>query len=327
MRKLPSLHAVRAFEAVVRQGSLTKAAEELHVTHGALSRQVALIEEWVGRPLFIRTRASQLIPTETGRRYGRELSGVLDRLEALSAAAREDVGSYLSITAAPTFAMNWLIPRMTGFQRRHAEVSIRLATSTKPAHVGDGDGDIVIHSVRAEQDRVTCIPFVNDYYVPICHVDLLEDRPLGDEDWLRRQVLISYASWPDSWDVWLPQSGMHSAQGAKRQQFEQMFFARQAVLEGMGVAILPLAVVLDDMVRGQLMAPFGLRYSRHRPWLACFLESRASDPLIMAFTDWLRETGRDFELAAGACIDELGWADNPFSIKRAGPAEDPSRRP
>ncbi|CAN7699181.1 LysR substrate-binding domain-containing protein [Variovorax sp. OV084] len=323
MRKLPSLNAVRAFEAVVRHGSLTKAAEELHVTHGALSRQVALIEDWVGRPLFIRTPSSQLIPTEAGRRYGRELTGLLDRLATLSAAAREDVGSVISIMAAPTFAMNWLIPRMTGFQRRHTEVSVKLATSTKPAHLQDGDSDIVIHSVRAKQDRVTCVSFMDDYYVPICHVDLLEDRPAGDEDWLKRQVLISYASWPDSWEVWLPQSGVAGALGARRQQFEQMFFGRQAALEGMGVAILPLAVVLDDMVQGRLTAPFGLRHSRHRPWLACFLASRATDPLITAFIDWLREAGHDFELSAGACVDELGWADNPFATKRMQTASDP----
>jgi LysR family glycine cleavage system transcriptional activator len=296
----------------VRHGSLTKAAEELHVTHGAVSRQVALMEDWVGRPLFVRTPSSQLVPTEVGLRYGHELTGVLNRLEKVSAVARKDVGSGITVTAAPTFAMNWLIPRMTGFQRRHAEVSIKLITSTRPAHLQEGESDVVIHSVRAVQDHVTSIAFMDDYYVPICHVDLLEDQLAGDQEWLQRQTFLSYAAWPDSWEAWLQQAAMSGLQEGKQQQFEQMFFARQAALEGMGVAILPWAVVLDDVVQGRLTLPFRMRHFLHRPWLACFLDSSATDGLVMAFVDWLREAGRDFQLAAGACIDERGWADNPF---------------
>lgn len=303
MRRLPPLNAVRAFECVARHGSLTKAAAEMSVTHGALSRQVALLEDWLGRPLFIRTPSSALVPTETGRRFGAELTGLLDRLSALAAAAQESGATEIVVTAAPTFTMHWLIPRMSRFQRMYPEVTIKLATSAQPAQLHGGGSEVVIHSVRTEQDRVSCVPFMDDHYIPICHVDLLEGAGQPDVRWLLRQTLLTYAPWPESWSLWSDAAQFGQLKGARVQQFEQMFLARQAALEGMGVAVLPVAVVLDDLVQGKLAAPFAMRGARHRPWLACHLNTDGVNPLVSRFLDWLQAEAADFEKAARACLE------------------------
>jgi LysR family transcriptional regulator, glycine cleavage system transcriptional activator len=313
MRRLPPLNAARAFEAVARLGSLTRASAELHVTHGALSRQVALLEQWAGQPLFIRTPSSTLVPTEVGRRYGQELTALLDQLAAISVAATETAGKVITVTAAPTFTMHWLIPRMSAYQRAHPDVTVKLATSSHPAQLHEGGSDIVIHSVRVKQDRVSCLPFMDDYYVPVCHADLIEKVGCPDASWLESQTLLSYGSWPDSWELWAEATGIGALPQGRRQQFEQMFLSRQAVLEGLGVAILPIAVVLDDIVQGKLAVPLQLRGARHQPWLACYHQARAADPVVAGFLEWLQVQARDFQHAAGACFAAMGWTRNPFA--------------
>src|SRR5277367_5011201 len=121
-RRLPPLNAIRAFEAAGRHSSLTKAAAELGVTHGAVSRQVTQLEAWLGVPLFFRQPA-QLILTEAGRRYLAETTAALDRLALASLQLRDQAApETLRVNAPPTFTMRWLIPRMSSFQRQHAEV-------------------------------------------------------------------------------------------------------------------------------------------------------------------------------------------------------------
>jgi LysR family glycine cleavage system transcriptional activator len=309
MRRLPPLNAVRAYEAVFRHGSLTRASKELHVTHGALSRQVALLEEWVGQPLFIRTPASTLLPTEAGRRYGEQLGVLLDGLATASGEACRADAMSISITAAPTFTLHWLIPRMTSFQRRHPDVALKLSTSAQPAELSDGGSDVVIHSVRVVQERVEAQTFMRDHYIPVCHVDLLEGVSRPEASWLARQALLSYASWPDVWDVWAAAALMSEACCRRGQHFEHMFLTRQAVLEGLGVAILPVAVVLDDIVQGTLAAPYELRGALPRPWLACHFTSNAAKPRIGEFLAWLADEGRAFEATAATLFGEPGGID------------------
>src|SRR6476620_4161922 len=124
IRKLPPLNAVRAFEVAARHVSFTRAAEELNVTNGAVSRLVALLEDWLGKELFRRS-ASQLTLTDSGRTYLAEVSAVLDRLAVASRYVREQATpSAFHINAPPTFTMRWLIARMASFQRKHPDVEI-----------------------------------------------------------------------------------------------------------------------------------------------------------------------------------------------------------
>src|ERR1700722_15627616 len=129
MRKLPPLNAVRTFEAAARHVSFTKAADELHVTHGAVSRQVALLEDWFGIKLF-RRGPSQLSLTEAGALYYREVPAILDRLALASMDMKEQASpTALRLNAPPTFTMRWLIGRLSAFQRKHSDVDLRLTTS------------------------------------------------------------------------------------------------------------------------------------------------------------------------------------------------------
>src|SRR5260370_20712998 len=142
--RLPPLNAIKAFEAAARRGRFPRAAEELRVTHGAVSRQIRLLEEWLGTSLFLRT-SRNAVPTRAGTDLLAEAGPALDRLA--SASLRVQSGKALGvlhISALPTFAMRWLMPRMPELQREHPPLETRIVTAITPAHQLGMDVDVVV---------------------------------------------------------------------------------------------------------------------------------------------------------------------------------------
>jgi len=129
--RLPPLNAIKAFEAAARLASFTRAAEELNVTHGAVSRQIRLLEDWLGTRLFVRT-SRNAVPTQAGTELLVEAGPTLDRLAAvcLRVQNREPTRGQLHVSALPTFAMRWLIPRLPDFQRDHPGLELRIVTAS-----------------------------------------------------------------------------------------------------------------------------------------------------------------------------------------------------
>lgn len=306
-RKLPPLNAVRSFEAAARHVSFTKAAEELHVTHGAVSRQVALLEEWLGSALFRRS-ASQLALTDAGRRYAAELTSMLDRLAVASMQfAQQDAPTSLSVNAPPTFTMRWLIARLSGFQRLHPDVEVRLTTSLAPVNFQENGYDIAIRGAHAPLPGCRSEPFMTEMIVPVCHTDLLE-QGLRRPDDLRNHTLICYATEPYGWPDWLAAMGASDLQGANTLRFEQMYFALQAAAEGLGVVLVPLFLVVDDIVAGRLCAPFGMQAAMQRQYFANVPLTGRRPSAVSAFSEWLMREGRDTEDSIESWARGMGWA-------------------
>ena len=242
-RRLPPLNAVRAFEAAGRYVSFTKAAAELNVTHGAVSRQVALLEDWLGVPLFRRT-PSQLSLTEAGRGYLAEATATLDRLALASQQLSDQAAPRtLHVSAPPTFTMRWLIARMSGFQRRRPEVEIRMTTSLAPVNFAEHGYDVAIRGAHEPLNGCVSQPFMTEIIVPVCHADLLEGGRLQTPADLAQQSLISYGTEPYAWADWLQAVGEPHLKPAASLKFEQMYFALQAASEGLGVVLVSVSVL------------------------------------------------------------------------------------
>lgn len=287
-RKLPPLNAIRAFEAAARHVSLTRAAEELGVTHGAVSRQVAQLEAWLGAPLFHR-RPAQLSLTEAGRAFLPEATAALDRLALAAQGVREAAPpGALQVNAPPTFTMRWLIPRLSTFHRRHPGLEVRITTGLAPVRFGPGGYDIAIRGAQAPLEGCVSLPFMTELILPVCHPDLCEGGPPD----LARQTLIAYATEPVPWAEWLGAAGMAGLRPAATLGFEQMYFALQAAQEGLGLALVPVFLVLDDIAAGRLAAPFGMRGARRRRY---FANAARRAPAVDAFIAWLEREGRDTE--------------------------------
>lgn len=306
MRRMPPLNALRAFEAAARAQSFTQAARELHVTHGAVSRQVAQLEAWLGRQLFARAH-SQVTLTELGRAYLAELTPAFDRIAVATAHVQASATARtLQVSAPPTFTMRWLIPRLSAFQRQQGDVEIKLTTSIAPVDFQGHGYNLAIRGAASTPAGFRGLPFMSETIVPVCHTDLLE-RGLHAPADLAHHTLISYDTAPYPWASWLAAAGVPSLQGNSTLNFEQMYFALQAAAEGLGVVLVPLFLVADDIIAGRLCAPFGTRAAMRRRYFAIQPLRGEPNELVTCFCAWLLDEGRSTEQSIEAWARGMGW--------------------
>jgi LysR family transcriptional regulator, glycine cleavage system transcriptional activator len=307
MRRLPPLNAVRAFEVAARHVSFTKAADELHVTHGAVSRQVAALEDWLGVKLFRRS-PSQLTLTEAGRTYLTEITPALDRLALASMyMSQQAPPTVLRINAPPTFAMRWLMARISAFQRKWTDVELRLTASLEPIDFKDNGYDVAIRGEPKELAGVERVPFMTEYIAPVCHADLLERIPLQQPEDVGRLTLISYLTEPYGWAQWFERAGCAAPEKQDVLSFEQMYFALQAAQERLGIVLVPLFLVIDDLMAGRLCVPFGPLGVRKRTYSAQFRKDSEALKTIANFCTWLQDAGHETEQSTVAWGRSRGW--------------------
>ena len=286
MRKLPPLNAIRAFEAAARNVSFTKAAQELQVTHGAISKQVAILEAWLGLDLFNRSK-TQVTLTPSGKDFLTSLTPALDRI-AVSA-------NVLKISAPPTFTLRWLIPRISSFQKKIDQIEIKLTTSIALVDFTSGEYDLAIRGATSAMQNHVSIPFMTETIVPVCHPDLIENGNLEKLQDLANQTLISYDTEPYAWKDWLQDIQFSNLRPANQLQFEQMYFALQAAAEGLGIVLVPLFLVADEVIAGKLILPFGLLGARNRRYYLNYQLQIPQNPVVEKFSQWLAQEGRDTE--------------------------------
>lgn len=284
-RKLPPFPALRAFEAAARHNSFTAAADELHVTHGAISRQVAAFEAWVGVQVFHRN-GKRVRLTEDGRRY---LSKVQDAFDSIAAATDQlrDTGvvHVLRVNALPTFAMKWLLPRLSQFQRMAPNVELRLATSNEPVERLDSF-DVAVRRGPAHWPNCASGQFLDESEIPVCSPALLQRLPIHTADDLARHVLLHSDTRPDAWHHWLQAAGV-KAKCRKKQSFDHFYLALQAAVDGLGVALGPLPLLDEELASGRLVTPLeGPRIDARGYWWVARREV-ANAPLVEQFCRWL----------------------------------------
>ncbi|HEY4541434.1 MAG TPA: transcriptional regulator GcvA [Noviherbaspirillum sp.] len=292
MRRLPPLNALKAFESSARLVSFTKAGQELNVTHGAISRQVALLESWLGVVLFQRSK-SHLELTEAGKKFYDEVSAALDRiaLAALHLTQSSDQAE-LTISAPPTFTLRWLIPRLSTFQRNHLGINVKLSASLAPVDFTRESSVIAIRGAAQPLPGIPSRAFLTEKIMPVCHPDLLEKHPLREPQDLRNYTLLNYATAPYSWQEWLQAVDATHLKPAGELHFEQMYFTLQAALEGLGVALIPYFLVADDIAAERLCTPFGTLGVRKRHYYANSNPTVQVTPGQQAFLNWLEQEGR-----------------------------------
>ncbi len=304
MRRLPPLNAIKAFEASARLVSFTRAGQELNVTHGAISRQVALLESWLGVVLFQRTK-SHLVLTDAGKKFYDEVSAALDRI-ALAAIhlTHETDQALLTVSAPPTFTLRWLIPRLSTFQRTHLGINVRLTASLSAVDFTRDKCDIAIRGAVEPLPDVLSRPFLTERIVPVCHPDLLEKHPLNEPGDLSKYNLLSYSTEPYSWQDWFNTVGAPDVKPAAVLNFEQMYFTLQAAMEGLGVALIPYFLVADDIAAEKLCTPFGSLGVRERHYYAYLSPTAMPGPAQDAFCHWLEQEGRSTMLLCDQLMAE-----------------------
>jgi LysR family transcriptional regulator, glycine cleavage system transcriptional activator len=290
--RLPPLNAIKAFEAAARLGSFTRAAEELNVTHGAVSRQIRLLEDWLGVRLFLRTSRNS-VPTQAGTELLAEASHALDRLAAVSRRMqnRARARGLLHVSALPTFAMRWLIPRLPDFQRDHPDLELRIVTASTPAEQFRMDVDAVISGPLRQPGWVGS-GFLGEARLPVLSPGLMRKLPLRTAADLERHTLLHAATLRGAWPRWLAAANVPDLKPARDQLFEHFYFAIQAALEGLGVVMGPLALISDELCAGRLLAPISEPALRTRGYFVYAPEASSDAPAVAALRKWLVAAGR-----------------------------------
>lgn len=252
------MSALRAFEATVRHGSVSRAARELHLTDGAVSRAVRELEGELGFTLFRRSSRS-VVPTPTAQVLAEDVAGALDRLRTALDRARRTAGPGrpLVLSCEPTLLIRWLIPRLAQLQAAvGSERELRLVSAGGVVHFERDGIDLAIRrNDFALADDVLAEPFLHEHIGPVCRADVA--TTLGPQQGEPLQgVLLHTATRPDAWGSWAALVGMR-LQPTRAIRFEHFYQSLQAAVAGAGVAIGPLALVADDLASGVLCAPCG----------------------------------------------------------------------
>jgi LysR family glycine cleavage system transcriptional activator len=283
MRRLPFLNGVRAFEAAARQGSFAGAAEELHVTPAAISRLVHLLEERLGLALFER-KANRLALTSAGRSYQAGLTPLLDALANLTEQVVAQGGQrVLTIGVGPTFAMRWLIPRLSDFRKVAPGIEVRFTTGGVAAPFAE-DWTCGVTLGEGRWPGLLAERLFAADLTPVCRPDLAK-RLLSPKD-LEEETLIRVTHAPEDWPLWLTAAGVPqlSAKGPALEYYSQ---ALQAALDGVGVAMGIHPYIEDDIAAGRLVTPFPLSVPKGKQWHLVYKEAQKADEDFQIFRSWL----------------------------------------
>lgn len=292
-RKLPPLNALRAFDIAARQGSFTAAAAELRVSQAAVSRHISALEDIVGLKLFHRSHRKVTL-TREGRSYSMAVAAALDDLErATDQLRREREAQLIAITAFPTMAARWLVPRIGSFLTQHPLIDVQITSSRQAANFGRDSFDFAIEFERPRQHGVRYDPLFEREVVPVCSPALLSGPdPITRPQDLFSHVLLHASNRPDDFGDWLRMTGILNSQEVHRMKFSSSFLAFQAAINGVGFAMAHPKFIVDDLAAGRLVMPFPQPFRTGRLY---YLLSHDSDhvlPNVASFREWVLSEAR-----------------------------------
>ena len=309
MKRLPPLNALRVFEAAARHLSFTKAAEELHVTPGAVSQQIKALEDFIGAPVFRRQKRSLLLTDEAQA----SLPVLRDGFDRLAEAARllssrVDSGK-LTVSVAPSLAAKWLVPRLDRFREQHPDVDVWISADMEVVDFAADDVDLAIRYGGGKYEGVVVEHLMAETIVPVCSPRLLlGPHPLKTPADLVHHALLHDGS-PDkdescpTWPMWLKAAGVKDVDGARGAKFNQSSLVIEAAVAGKGVALAKSQLALADLEAARLVIPFDMSSPSAFAYYIVHPPSKSGAAPVKAFKAWLHaeaEATRDGSTIAAA---------------------------
>lgn len=291
-RKIPSLQALACFEAAARQESYTRAAQELALTQGAVSRQITSLEEFLGVPLFRRTRHGVAL-TERGREYALQVAPRLQGLEqdTLDVMSTQGSGGTLHLAAVPTFATRWLIPRLPALQAQHPDITVHIETRTRAFMFADTAFDAALYAGTPEQVRnwagTQAVRLLAEEVVPVCSPQLLGGDAALTPEAIATLPLLQQSTRPSAWRQWFDAAGMVAPQALSGPRYEQFSMTAAAAAHGMGVALVPRLLIEAELARGELVVACDRPLQGDRAFYLIRPERQDARPAMRIFQAWL----------------------------------------
>jgi LysR family transcriptional regulator, glycine cleavage system transcriptional activator len=292
-KPLPPLSSLRSFEAVARRLSFSKAAQELHVTPGAVSQQIRALEGLLGARLFDRTKRSVAL-TDTASRMLPEVQAGLEILaRAINCKPAASDERALTISVAPSFASKWLLPRLASFYDAHADIDLRISATVALADFKRDKVDLAIRLGRGTYPGLHSEPLFAEALTPLCSPDLLRRKgSLQKPDDLKKHRLIHDTSIPDggeyeAWERWLALAGAKNVPARRGARFTLAELAMQAAIDGAGVVLGRLVLAEGDLAAGRLVRPFTTTLPLSVSYFLVRPKAAAPRREIECFRNWL----------------------------------------
>ncbi|MDI9777269.1 MULTISPECIES: LysR family transcriptional regulator [Pseudomonas] len=289
-RLVPSMTALQCFEAAARHLSFTRAAEELHLTQSAVSKQVAQLEEMLRHHLFLRIRR-RLQLTPAGSLYLAEVNKILTQVDMSSryVLTYGEQTEILKVATQPSFGVRWLIPHLKGFGKRHANIHLDIRNEMEPFALLQGSADVVFFYGQGTWPGATCVELFGEEVVPVCAPELLGGRALSDAGELAELVLLQSTSRPEAWHEWFLELGLHSVSAYHGPRFDTFYMALSAAQAGCGVALVPQYLVAKELAEGSLVIPWNHAMRSAGKHYLAYAEHAAEVPKVRALVEWIRE--------------------------------------
>lgn len=316
--RLPTLNALRAFEAAGRCGSLTGAANELRVSVAAISRHVALLEAHFGRPLLRRHRTG-VEPTVEGATYLREVGRAFDLIDGASRALAEAKSrDRLNLRFYTTFTTEWLAPRLPAFRDLHRDVELDFSLSTRDADLRGDTFDLALTAVRPTSPDLHVDRLFEMVVTLVCAPEV-GASVTGVDDLSKQTLLFSRREIP-MWDSLLETLGMPALGACRRLEFDALSLTFQAARNGGGVALGNVFFLADDLRENKMVAPLDVCMRFEVPhYLVCHT-ARMNDPAVAAFRSWILSETAVTNALVDTFLAERAIQDGVLAIGSSGDA-------
>ena len=289
-KRLPPLNALKVFDAAARHLSFTRAAEELFVTQAAVSHQIKALEDFLGLKLF-RRRNRSLLLTEEGQSYYLDIKEIFSALnEATRKLQARSAKGALTVSLLPSFAIQWLVPRLTSFNQQHPGIDVRIQAVDREEDKLADDVDIAIFYGRGNWPGLRVEKLYAEYLLPVCAPVLLTgERPLQSPADLEHVTLLHDASRRD-WQSWVRQVGLSHINVQQGPIFSHSAMVLQAAIHGQGIALANNVMVQSELSSGRLVCPFNEVLSSKNAFYLVYHDSQAELGKIAAFRQWIIDT-------------------------------------
>ena len=288
MHNLPSLTALRTFEAAARLKSFKLASQELNVSPSAVSHQIRQLEEELGCRLSKRGRSGFEL-TVQGRDLADTLMRSFRRISETIEQFSEESRGQIVLQVYSTFAVRWLLPRMKSLKDTHPDFEVRLVTSQEDVNLSQSTTDACVMIGAPSRKNVDYTLLFRSRVFPVCSPEYLEQSgPIQRPSDLRHHTLLQVYPSQDDWSVWLETVGANSVDSSGHARFDSYDHALNMAVQGMGVALAIEPFANEDLLSGRLVELFpGERVFLPGQWYFASLAARRNDPKIIALREWL----------------------------------------
>ena len=287
--RLPSLHALRSFEAAARHGNFSRAADELHITHGAISHQMKALEQHLGVMLFHR-RSRGVVLTEPGKDLAATMRDALDRIAHGVAALRAQPHRALTVSVLPAFATHWLIPRLADFNRRHRDIDINIRAGQALADFTTGDVDLAVRYGSGRWPGLRAEQLASEDVFPVCSPGFNNGRLPKTLAALAKCRLLHTPLQP--WDEWFHALGLRPHLSRRGMTFGETDILLTAAIDGLGVALSRRLLAQPALDAGRLVRPVPHSVRAERSYFIVYPDQLSLSPRLLVFRDWLLEQAR-----------------------------------